>query len=351
MRYNRQIILDEIGIEGQNKINNARILVIGAGGLGSPVLQYLTASGVGKIGIIDGDNVTESNLQRQVLFSTSDIGKNKAKTAQKKLEKLNPLIHIKAYPNYLTSNNALSIIENYDLVIDGTDNFSTRYLVNDACIIKGKILISASIFKFSGQISVFNLGEKGASYRCLFPTPPKPEDSPNCFEIGVLGIVPGIIGTLQASEALKIILGLGNVLNNKILTYNILTNDQTIFKFSRNKEEYNKAFNLSENFEDRNYDYLCGITTKEINQIENSDDFPNEYILLDVREKDEIPEIKNALRIPLSILENKYQELDKSKIYAVFCEKGKRSLQAINLLQQKGFDNLYNLKYGIEIIK
>ena len=221
-RYSRHIILSEIGQIGQDRISNTKVLVIGAGGLGCPILQYLTAAGVGTIGIIDFDVVELSNLQRQVLFGTSSLGKNKAIAAKARLEDLNDSISIIAYPEPLTYQNAIALFNQYNIIVDGSDNFETRYLVNDACIITNKPLVFGAIYKFEGQVSVFNY-QNGPSYRCLFPTPPKKDSVPNCSEIGVLGVLPGIIGSMQANEVLKIILGLGNSLSGKLLCYNALT--------------------------------------------------------------------------------------------------------------------------------
>src|ERR1035437_2494874 len=221
-RYARHIILPEIGLEGQQKLKQAKVLVVGAGGLGCPVLQYLTAAGVGTLGIIDFDTVDESNLQRQVLYSTEDIGKHKAAIAKEKLEKQNPDINLVSHVAHLTSANALEIISQYDIVVDGSDNFATRYLVNDACVILNKVLVFGSIFKFEGQVSVFNY-KGGPTYRCLYPEAPAEGDVPNCAEIGVLGVLPGIVGTLQANEVIKIITGIGDILSGKLLTLDALT--------------------------------------------------------------------------------------------------------------------------------
>ena len=232
-RYSRHLLLPEIGHEGQQKLKNARVLVIGAGGLGCPVLMYLVAAGVGKIGIVDFDRVDETNLQRQVLFDVADIGSSKSEVAKHKLSGQNPLIEIESIQQRVTNQNAIGIFSGYDIVVDGTDNFSTRYLVNDACVLLDKTLVSGSIFKFQGQISVFNFknekGERGPTYRCLFPTPPPSGSILSCSETGVLGVLPGILGTLMANEVIKIIAGIGEVLSGKVLLIDALTmNFQTI---------------------------------------------------------------------------------------------------------------------------
>ena len=233
MRYNRHIILSEIGQTGQNKISDAKVLVIGAGGLGCPVLQYLTAAGVGTIGIIDFDVVEISNLQRQVLFGTSSLGKNKAMAAKQRLEDLNDSISIIAYAEKLTHKNAINLFNQYDIIVDGTDNFETRYLVNDACVSLDKPLVSASVMGFSGQLSVFNY-KNGPSYRCLFPKAPEPEFAPNCDELGVLGVLPGILGSLQANEVLRICLDIGEVLSGKLLIFDGLNSSFQSLNFSKN---------------------------------------------------------------------------------------------------------------------
>src|ERR1035437_3341330 len=232
-RYARHLILPEIGIEGQEKLKQAKVLVVGAGGLGCPVLQYLAAAGVGTIGMVDDDVVDETNLQRQSLFSNEDIGRKKAEVAKEKLSKLNPHIILTSDPLHLTSANALEIISHYDLVIDGSDNFPTRYLVNDACVMLNKPLVFGSIFKFEGQVSVFNY-KNGPTYRCLFPEPPV--DSPNCAEIGVLGVLPGIVGTIMANEALKIILCIGEVLSGKLFVLDALNFQTQVISFEKNPE-------------------------------------------------------------------------------------------------------------------
>jgi len=237
-RYSRHIIIPEIGIIGQEKIKNSKVLVIGAGGLGCPVGQYLAAAGVGTIGIVDFDEVDESNLQRQILFTPEDIGKSKAEVAAQKLKKQNPNLQFTIYNLQFTSANSLDIIKNYDIIVDGSDNFPTRYLVNDSCVILGKPLVSGSVFKFQGQVSVFNY-KNGPTYRCLFPEPPNSDDVPNCTEIGVLGVLSGIIGTIMANETLKIILEIGKVLSGKLLVMDTLSLTMQTLSFRRNPKNLN----------------------------------------------------------------------------------------------------------------
>ena len=232
-RYDRHIILSEIGQEGQDKISNARVLVIGAGGLGCPVLQYLTAAGVGTIGIIDFDVVELSNLQRQVLFGTSSLAQNKALAAKERLQDLNSDISIIAYQEPLTYQNAITLFRQYDIIVDGSDNFETRYLVNDACVITNKPLVFGAIYKFEGQVSVFNYNS-GPSYRCLFPELPNNTNQLNCSEIGVIGVLPGIVGTMMANEVLKIVLGFENILSGILLCYSAKTSETTSLKIIKN---------------------------------------------------------------------------------------------------------------------
>lgn len=233
-RYSRHITLSEVGLIGQLKIAESKILVIGAGGLGAPLLLYLNAAGVGTIGIVDFDTVSLSNLQRQVLFREQDLDLNKADIAKELLSTRNSELNITSYPVALTTSNALEIIKPYDIVVDCTDNFRTRYLINDACIKLNKPFVFAAIYKFEGQLSVFNYAG-GPTYRCLFPTPPKAGEVPNCEEAGVMGVLPGILGTYQANEVLKMILNLGEVLSGKLVSINLLTNQQNSFQFRRNE--------------------------------------------------------------------------------------------------------------------
>ena len=237
-RYNKQIILPEIKLEGQEKLRSAKVLVIGAGGLGCPVLQYLAAAGVGTLGIVDGDKVEISNLQRQVLYTADNIGQSKAIVAERKLRALNPHINTHTYPVFIDSKNALELMRTYDIIVDGSDNFATRYLINDACIILDKPMVSGAIYKFEGQVSVFNYNN-GPTYRCIFPEPPNADESPNCAEIGVIASLPGIIGTIQANEVIKIITGIGEVLSGKLLVIDTLTMNTHIFHFKLNEANKN----------------------------------------------------------------------------------------------------------------
>lgn len=340
--YSRHIILDEIGLEGQEKLKQAKVLVIGAGGLGCPVLQYLTAAGVGTIGIVDGDVVGVSNLHRQILYTVDDVGKPKALTASKRLQQLNPHINFNVYETFLSTKNAINIFSEYDIIVDGSDNFQTRYLCNDAAVITNKPLVFGSIFKFEAQLSVFNY-KKGPTYRCLYPTPPSAGSVPSCSDIGVLGVLPGIVGCYQANEVLKIILEKGTILSGKLLTFNVLHMHQKVFSFSKN--EALKITNL-----EYDYDVFCGVEKPlETISIETLNTNKTAYNLLDVREPWERAQYSiGGQHIPLGELAVKFQDIPTHKPLVVYCKSGIRSQKAIAFLQ-KQFPNatLINLKNGI----
>ena len=348
-RYGRHISLKEIGIIGQNKINASKVLVVGAGGLGCPVLQYLVGAGVGNIGIVDFDVVEESNLQRQILFGTSSMGKNKAKMAKEVLLHLNPTINIKAYNEKLTPENSISIIEQYDIVVDATDNFASRYLINDATVVLGKPLVYGAIYKFEGQVTVFNYNN-GPSYRCVFPNLPQKGTMANCSEVGVLGVLPGIIGTMQANEVLKIILDIGESLAGKLYCFNALTNQSNTIGIARNEEQIEKVKNRGYDFETLDDSFFCTSSVLEIN-MENAIAEDIQYI--DVRELHEQPRIalNNVLEIPLGELSNQMDTISKDKKIVVFCKSGIRSKQAVSLLKQYDISNCFSLKEGISAFK
>ena len=355
-RYNRHIIIPEFGIEAQKKLKAAKVLVIGSGGLGSPLLLYLAAAGVGTLGIVDLDVVDDSNLQRQVLFGVQDIGTPKVEAAKIRLKQLNPHIKIKTYNTQFTSKNALEIIKDYDVVADGTDNFPTRYLVNDASVLAGIPNVYASIFQFEGQVSVFNYtdknGTKGPNYRDLYPTPPEPGLIPNCAEGGVLGVLPGIIGSLQANEVIKVITGVGEPLSGRFFVFDALTFETRTLKIT-------KRANSTEIKELIDYEQFCGISAiekpvKEIstleleNWISNGEDFQ----IIDVRETSEYEQINiGAHLIPLGEVIARNHEIEREKKVVIHCRSGARSAKAIRQLEEIGFDNLYNLKGGILAIE
>jgi len=353
-RYSRHIIIPEFGREGQEKLKRAKVLVIGSGGLGSPVLLYLAAAGVGHIGIVDFDVVDDSNLQRQVLFTVDDVGQSKAQTAKKRIEALNPYIEVTVHETRFTKDNALDIIKDYDVVADGTDNFPTRYLVNDACVLSGKTNVYASIYRFEGQVSVFNQpledGTRGPNYRDLFPSPPPPGLVPSCAEGGVLGILPGIIGTMQASEVIKVITGVGDTLAGRLFLFDAASFTTRILKVAKNPET-----NITELI---NYEQFCGIfPDKEDDKVKEVDvhelqkliDSGEDFQLIDVREPYEydIANLKGEL-IPLGQIEQAGSKIAKDKKVIIHCRSGKRSADAIRELEHLyKFDNLYNLKGGI----
>jgi adenylyltransferase/sulfurtransferase len=361
-RYSRHLIIPEFNIDGQRKLKASKVLVVGTGGLGSPLLFYLTAAGVGTIGILDFDVVDETNLQRQVLFTIEDVGTSKARAAKRRLEKLNPYINFNVHETRLTSDNALEIIKDYDLVADGTDNFPTRYLVNDACVLLGKPNVYASIFRFEGQVSVFNYtnndGITGPNYRDLFPTPPPPGLVPSCAEGGVIGVLPGIIGSLQANEVIKVISGIGDPLAGRLFLFDALSFETRILKLAKDPENPLTGKNPTlKGLVD--YEEFCGlydiengiskvkeVTVHEFKQMIESQ---YDYQLIDVRESYEF-EIVNlgGELIPLNTIENSLEKVRSDKRVIVLCRSGVRSVRAIETLEKKyGFSNLYNLKGGI----
>lgn len=333
MRYDRQIKLDEVGSSGQDKLWKASVLIVGVGGLGCPAAQYLAGAGVGRIGLMDHDKVSITNLHRQVLFDESDVGKSKVVVAKGKLQRLNGEIEIIAIEETLTRENAEKIFYEYDLILDGTDNFETKYLINDVSILTGKAWVYASVYKNEGQLSVFNY-QDGPSYRCLFPTTTRQNVS--CEATGVLGVTPGLLGTLQAGEVLKIILGAGNVLSGKLKLMNILAGTDQILSIPKRPEEIEEIKNR-------------GITPININcELKESG-----KIHLDVREDFEQPKVrsKKVIHIPLGKLQDRFKEIPKSEEVLVFCQSGKRSQKAVEMLQKNfGFQNLKNVEGGIEKI-
>ncbi|KAA3620269.1 MAG: dinucleotide-utilizing protein [Flavobacterium sp.] len=344
-RYSRHIILSEIGPEGQKKLSSARVMVVGAGGLGCPALQYLVAAGVGSIGIIDHDLVEESNLQRQVLFGTSSLGKNKAEAAKKRLEDLNPTIHIRSFPTQLNALNALEILSNYDIILDGTDNFETRYLINDAAILLNKPVVFGAIYKFEGQVSVFNYRE-GPSYRCMFAFPPKASSVANCSDVGVLGVLPGIIGSMQANEVIKMILEFDGVLSGKLLCYDARSATTNFITISRRQDEINKVLSQRDNFVEIHStpEVSCHIAEISVDEVLKMKDVQ----FIDIREPGELPvvELPNCIKIPLGSLEENISEINSEKNIVTFCRSGIRSKNAVTLLLANNITSCYSLKGG-----
>jgi sulfur-carrier protein adenylyltransferase/sulfurtransferase len=343
-RYSKQIILPEIGSEGQQKITAGKVLVIGAGGLGCPILQYLAAAGVGTLGIADGDKVEISNLQRQVLYTQADIGKGKAATAAAKIAAINPHVKITVHETFIDTGNALEMLRDYDIIVDGSDNFATRYLVNDACVMLNKPMVSGAIYKFEGQVSVFNYNN-GPTYRCIFPEPPEAGASPNCADIGVIATLPGIVGTLQANEVLKIITGIGTVLSGILLVLDTLHMSFHSFKFSLN-EANKKITTLFSSPQ------LCGtVKSIDFNGLEMLMRKNEKVQLVDVREQEE-HEVENigGVNIPLSIFASAFTVLDTARPVVLYCGSGVRSANAARQLLEKGFTDVTSLAGGMNSV-
>lgn len=357
-RYSRHIVIPEVGVEGQLKLKNAKVLIVGAGGLGSPVGLYLAAAGVGTIGIADYDEVSFSNLQRQVLYNTDDVGMPKAAAAAAKLEAINPNVKTITHSARLTSENAMEIMRGYDIIADGSDNFATRYLVNDACVLLGKPVVYASILRFNGQLSFFD-STTGPCYRCLYPEPPKAGEVPSCEEGGVLGVLPGIIGSLQANELIKFILGKGNLLTGRLLMFDALEMSFKELKYAKDENCPICSDNATIT-ELIDYDEFCNPSVEkdpraewEMNVIELKDkmDRGDKFILIDVREEYEtaLASIGGTL-IPINTIPQKLEEkpFDKDAEIIVYCRTGNRSSYVVEYMRQRaGYTNVKNLTGGI----
>ena len=354
-RYSRHLIMPEVTSEGQNRLKAARVLCIGAGGLGSPAALYLAAAGVGTIGIVDFDDVDLSNLQRQILHGTKDIGRGKLESARDRLHDINPQIEIELHKCRFSSDNASQLVTRYDVVVDGSDNFPTRYLSNDVCVFARKPNVYGSVFRFEGQTTVFAPYLGGPCYRCLFPEPPPPESVPNCPQAGVLGVLPGIIGMLQAIETLKLILGIGEVLVGRLLHFDALK-----VKFRElNLRRDPQCPVCGENptiFSPIDYEQFCGVHDEESipgmspHELKRRMDAGEPFQLIDVREpfEHEIARIEGAKLIPLGEISEQLDELEHQQPIVVHCHSGKRSAQAVRLLHQRGFTKAYNLEGGID---
>lgn len=361
-RYSRHLIMPEVALEGQQKLKAASVLLVGTGGLGSPMAMYLAAAGVGKIGLVDFDVVDFSNLQRQILHGTEDVGRPKLESAAEKLRSVNPNVEVVTHETIFDSGTAMDIAKDYDLIADGTDNFPTRYLTNDVCVLLGKPNVHASIFRFEGQASVF-YAEEGPCYRCLYPDPPPPGEVPSCAEGGVLGILPGVLGTIQATEVIKLILGIGEPLIGKLLLFDALDMSMRTLKLQRDPEcpicgENPTIHELID------YEEFCGvpvgseaveeelgpeweITPTELAQRLSRDG--QDLYVVDVREphETEIADIPKDTLIPLGDLPARMHELDSADEIVLFCRSGVRSAQALRALREAGFGKLKNLKGGI----
>jgi adenylyltransferase/sulfurtransferase len=359
-RYSRHLIMPEVGVEGQKRLKASSVLLIGAGGLGSPLGLYLAAAGVGRIGLVDFDVVDFSNLQRQVMHGTPDVGRPKLQSARDRLQAINPEVRLDLYETRLSSANALQLFAPYDVIIDGTDNFPTRYLVNDACVLLKKPNVYGSIFRFDGQASVFYPG-KGPCYRCLYPEPPPPGEVPSCAEGGVLGILPGLIGCIQATEAVKLILGKGDPLIGRLILYDALAMTFREFRVRRNPKcpacgDHPTVTKLID------YEQFCGVRGQEapapaagslaettVDELKARFERGETVFLLDVRNPEEyqICRIPGSVLLPLPELPRRVGELDREREMVVHCKSGMRSQKAIAFLRQQGFTKLSNLKGGI----
>ncbi len=355
-RYSRHLLLPEVGVAGQRKLRGAKVLLVGTGGLGAPAALYLAAAGVGTLGLVDFDQVELSNLQRQVLYGTDDVGRPKLEVARERLERLNPGTTIVPHEQRLEASNALEIVRAYDVVVDGTDNFPTRYLVNDACVLTGKSNVYGSIYRFEGQVSVFD-ARHGPCYRCLYPEPPPPDLVPSCAEAGVLGVLPGVVGALQATEAIKLLLGLGEPLVGRLLLY-----DASSMTFRQLKLDKNPDCVLCSPKATQHglidYPAFCGVTTAgprtgipEVTPEELRDELagPEPPLLVDVREPEEleISHLDHALAIPKGELPERVDELTRARSVVVFCRSGGRSADAVRTLLDLGFQHVRSLRGGI----
>ena len=362
-RYSRHLIMPEVGVEGQEKLKKGSVLCIGAGGLGSPAALYLAAAGVGTIGIVDFDVVDFSNLQRQVIHGTSDVGRSKLASAKDRLLELNPHLTIETYETALSSKNALELFKPYDVILDGTDNFPTRYLTNDACVLLGKPNAYGSIFRFEGQASVFATKD-GPCYRCLYPEPPPPGLVPSCAEGGVLGVLPGVVGTIQATEAIKLIMGIGEPLIGRFLIYDALRMKFRELKLKKDPDcpvcgTHPTVTALID------YEQFCGVapaatevavsasntsqTETDVKELKRKIDAKEDFFLLDVREPNEfqIGRIPGSTLIPLGEVPQRVAEIPRDKEIVVHCKMGGRSARAADFLRQQGYTNVKNLKGGI----
>ena len=359
LRYSRHLILPDVGLGGQRRLKGSRVLLVGAGGLGSPLALYLAAAGVGTLGLVDFDAVDLTNLQRQIVHGTKDVGRSKVASAKERITDVNPHVHVEPYETQLTSLNALEIMRDYDVIVDGTDNFPTRYLTNDACVLLGKPNVYGSIFRFEGQASVFATAD-GPCYRCLFREPPPPGLVPSCAEGGVLGVLPGIIGTIQATETIKLLLGIGEPLIGRLLLFDAMR--MQVRTMQLRKDPTCPACGTREIRELIDYEEFCGMRQAAVVEAGNAvpEIVPSQLaeriragddlVLIDVREPHEweIARIEGARLIPLATLAGALSEIDASRDIVVHCKVGSRSAKAVRQLQQAGFKRVWNLTGGIQ---
>jgi sulfur-carrier protein adenylyltransferase/sulfurtransferase len=353
VRYSRHLIMPEVGMDGQRRLKAARVLCVGAGGLGSPAAIYLAAAGVGTIGIVDSDSVDASNLQRQILHGTNDIGRKKSDSARDRLRDMNPCIQIQTHDCRLTAENAIKLIENYDIVVDGSDNFPTRYLSNDVCVFARKPNVYGAVFRFDGQSSVFAPHLGGPCYRCLFPDPPPAESVPNCAQAGVLGVLPGVVGLIQAIEAIKLVLGIGDTLVGRLLHFDALKMKFREFNVRRDPQcpVCGERPTITSPID---YEEFCGSTMEvpaiTVLELKQKLDAREKIQLIDVREafEYEIARIDGARLIPLGELSGRLNEVERNTQTIVHCHTGVRSARAVEVLRQAGYTNVFNLNGGID---
>lgn len=358
LRYSRHLVIPEVGIEGQERLKSSSVLLVGVGGLGSPVAYYLAAAGVGRLGLVDHDVVDRTNLQRQILHFDTDVGKAKLQSAKQKLLSLNPDVEIELHETKLTSDNALSIFETYDVVVDGTDNFPTRYLVNDACVLMGKPNVYGSIFRFEGQVSVF-FAKEGACYRCLYPEPPPPGFVPNCADAGVLGVLPGVIGSLQATEVLKLLLGIGEPLIGTLLSFDALRMKFCTYRVAKDPEcpicSKNPTIKQLIDYEDfcriheRREETKSTVPEITVHELEKMRLEGIPFLLLDIREDFElkISRLDPCIHIPMERITQRMPELPRDREIVVLCRSGNRSRRVAENLLRSGFRKVSNLAGGI----
>jgi adenylyltransferase/sulfurtransferase len=341
-RYSRQIRLPEFGDEGQERLQNGSVLVVGAGGLGSPVSMYLAAAGVGRIGLVDFDRVDETNLHRQLLYATDDVGRPKLEAARERLAEINPHVTVDLHETLLSSENALEILRDYDVIVDGTDNFPTRYLVNDACTLLHKPNVYGSVFRFEGQVSVFD-AERGPCYRCLYPDPPPPHLVPNCAEAGVLGVLPGVIGTLQATEAIKLLAGIGEPLIGRLLIYDALASSFRRLTIPKNCHAHAPVTHLID------YEGFCNPMDINAQQLDEQLKRGDDVYLLDVREPQEwsAGHLAGATHIPMRQVPAQLAEIPRDRDIVVYCRSGARSANVQQFLKANGITRVKNLIGGL----
>lgn len=353
-RFERQVILNGFGIEGQAKLRKSSVLVIGAGGLGCPVLLYLAAAGVGKIGVVDGDSVSVSNLNRQVLYGAKDLGKNKAEAAHRYFQDKYSDLNWEIFPEFITVENAQELISGYDLIIDGSDNFPTRYLVNDACVLLGKPLVFGAIYQHEGQVSVFNLGDNACNYRDLYPQMPTASEVPNCAETGVLGVLPGVIGNLMALEAIKVLSGYGQVLKDRVLFFNSRSSQTYEVEIERNTHSQKAVPGTWQAFESMDYELACEGGIKQLTWNEAMKLMGHDVAFVDVREPGEMPPLDctGLMKIPFSTLADQLGKLEDAEEVLFFCQSGVRSQKAAQQLQNVFPDKkVFSIRGGINALK